>query len=218
MTLAIFDLDNTLIAGDSDHAWGQFLIEQKLVDPQIYQQKNDRFYQDYVNGTLDIMQYLEFCLAFLTKHSLETLNEARARFIDIKIKPMWLTKAFNLVEYHRKQGHNLLVITSTNRFVCEPIVKLFDIPHLIATEPEIINQQYTGKVSGIPSYQTGKVKRLMSWLKKNHQDLAGSFGYSDSHNDIPLLDIVDNPIVVDGDPDLLAYAKKHGWQSISLRT
>ncbi len=217
MTLAIFDLDNTLIAGDSDHAWGQFLVDQNIVDAEEYRKANDQFYQDYLNGQLDMNRYLEFSLAPLAAHPMEDLLRWREQFVSERIKPLLLTKAEQLVASHKAQGHFILIITATNRFVTEPVAELLGVDHLIATEPEIIDNRYTGAVSGTPSFQEGKVTRLDEWLKEQHFDLKGSYFYSDSHNDLPLLEKVDTPIAVDPDSTLESHAKKNQWQVISLR-
>lgn len=217
MTLAIFDLDNTLIAGDSDHAWGQFLADKGIVDAEVYQKANDQFYQDYLDGKLDMMRYLEFSLAPLAIHPMNDLLEWREQFVNERIKPLMLDKADALVRSHREQGHYILIITATNRFVTEPIAEHLGVDHLIATDPEIIDKRYTGAISGIPSFKEGKVTRLENWLKEQNHSLEGSYFYSDSHNDIPLLEIVDIPVAVDPDEKLESYAKKNNWKVISLR-
>lgn len=217
MALAIFDLDNTLIAGDSDHSWGQFLVSQGRVDSAQYQVINDRFFADYEAGTLDILAYAEFSLEPLSKISMTELRQLRQIFMEEIISSMMLDKAFDLLEEHRRAESQLLVITSTNRFIVEPICDALGISDLIATEPQIVGGRYTGKVSGIPSYREGKVKRLNNWLTANRQNIDGSYFYSDSINDLPLLMEVDHPIAVDPDPQLREQATAHGWQIISLR-
>ncbi len=217
MSLTIFDLDNTLISDDSDHLWGQFLVEQKLVDSEEYARANTQFYNDYCDGKLDINEYLRFALSFLAEHSLEKLHQWRKQFIDEKIRPLVLPAAQQLVDKHRNMGNQLIVITATNRFVTEPIVELFGIPNMLATEPELINGRYTGNYIEEPCYQQGKVTRLNKWLNLNNMDLTGSSFYSDSHNDIPLLEKVSHPIAVDPDPQLKIYADENHWPVISLR-
>ncbi|MEX0605655.1 MAG: HAD family hydrolase [Marinobacter sp.] len=217
MTLAIFDLDNTLLAGDSDHAWNEFLVEEGIVDAETYKHANDQFYQDYINGDLDIFRYLRFALEPLSLHEPQVLEQWRVRFLDHKIRPMLQAKATALLEHHRKQGHTLMIITATNRFVTEPVARVLDIEHLIATNPEIVNGRYTGSVEGIPSFQDGKVTRLLEWLDEHQRTLEGAWFYSDSHNDLPLLKQVTHPVAVDPDPTLAAHAEKHGWDIISLR-
>ena len=162
MTLALFDLDNTLLAGDSDHAWGEFLVEEGLVDAEAYRQANDRFYQEYLNGELDIFHYLRFALQPLTRHDLNDLLAWRERFVEQKIRPMLQSRAQALVERHREQGHTLMIITATNRFVTEPIAKLMGIEHLIATEPEMVNGRFTGEVAGVPSFQERCLRHRLS--------------------------------------------------------
>jgi len=217
MNLAIFDLDNTLISDDSDHLWGEFLVEQKLVDVDDYAHMNTQFYKDYCQGKLNIDQYLKFALSFLAEHGVEQLNKWRAQFVDEKIKPLLLPAASQLIEKHRSQGDTLIVITATNRFVTEPIVQLYNIPHMLATEPEMVNGQYTGDYVAEPCYQHGKVIRLNRWLADNNMDLEGSYFYSDSHNDIPLLERVSHPYAVDPDDKLRQHAEQHDWSIISLR-
>ena len=217
MTLAIFDLDNTLIAGDSDHAWGQFLADKGIVDAEVYRKANDQFYQDYLNGQLDMTRYLEFSLAPLAAHPMENLLQWREQFITERIKPLMLDKAQELVSFHKGLGHFILIITATNRFVTEPIAEHLGVDHLIATDPEIIDNKYTGAISGIPSFKEGKVTRLYNWMKEQGHNLEGSYFYSDSHNDIPLLDIVEIPVAVDPDPTLESHAKENNWKIMSLR-
>jgi len=217
MNLAIFDLDNTLINGDSDHAWGEFLVERNIVDRQEYAHNNDKFYHDYKLGALDINAYLHFCLKVLTEHPLEQLLAWREQFLEEKIRPMLLPKAKALIEEHRKAGDTLLIITATNRFVTEPIAQLHGINNLLASEAEKRNGRYTGKPTGIPCYQDGKITRLNQWLKQQEHSFDQSVFYSDSHNDLPLLKLVEKPVAVDPDPQLLEYASKQGWSIRSLR-
>lgn len=217
MPLALFDLDNTLIAGDSDHGWGEFLVGKKIVDADYYKQMNDQFYQDYQNGQLDMSAYLEFSLAPLGKLSYAELKQLHSQFMVEVIEPLWLTKAETLLQKHRDSGDTLMIITSTNRFVVEPICNKLNVEHLIATELEQQNDQYTGQVSGIPSYKEGKVTRLNQWLEQSDLDMAGSSFYSDSINDLPLLEIVDHPVAVDPCPKLREAALQRSWDIISLR-
>ena len=217
MKLAIFDLDNTLIAGDSDCLWGEFLTEQGYVDSEAYQAGHEKFYQEYVEGVMDIHAFLEFQLKVLADNDLAQLNEWRKNYIAEKIKPIMLKKAIALIDEHRQKGHELLIITATNRFITEPISKEFNIDNLIACEPEFIDGQYTGKVVGTPSYAEGKITRLNEWLENQQQKAEESWFYSDSHNDIPLLREVNHAIAVDADEALLSEAKKQNWPVISLR-
>jgi HAD superfamily hydrolase (TIGR01490 family) len=215
--LAIFDLDNTLLAGDSDYLWGQFLVEQGIVPQEDYERANQAFYQEYLEGTLDIHRFLAFQLAPLSQHKLSQLEKWRAQYLEEKIHPIILPQAQKLLASHRAQGHTLLIITATNRFLTEPIAHRLGVDDLIATEPEVRNGRYTGQVKGIPSYRGGKVIRLEDWLKKQALVPDLSWFYSDSHNDIELLEWVTYPIAVDPDEILKAHARAKGWTILSLR-
>lgn len=217
MSLAIFDLDNTLIADDSDFLWGQFLVDHGIVDKEYYEDANAKFYEDYKQGKLDIVEFLDFSLEPLAMHDATQLYAWREEFIETVIKPITLAAAHALVEKHRAAGDTLLVVTATNRFVTEPIVKLYGIDNLLATTPELKNGQYTGKFIGTPCFQEGKVTLLKDWLNSSHETLEGSCFYSDSHNDLPLLRLVDKPVAVDPDEKLLQAAQEAGWPIISLR-
>ena len=199
MGLALFDLDNTLIAGDSDYLWGCFLVEQGIVDGTHYERENRRFYDQYRVGELDIYEFLDFQLRPLAEHGLASLQQWRKQYVEEKISPILLPKAHELIDRHRQQGDTLVVITATNRFITAPIVELYEIPHLLATEPELQDEQYTGKVAGTPCFQDGKVERLGDWLADNQQSLDNSWFYSDSHNDLPLLNKLTHPVAVDHD-------------------
>lgn len=215
--LAIFDLDNTLIAGDSDHAWGEFLVNKNLVDSQWYKSQNDKFYADYCAGQLDIIAYSEFVFSFLAQHDVAYLQHLHQQFMNEVIKPIMLPKAQALIEKHRAAGDELLIITATNRFITQAIGEAFGIPQVLATEPEQINGCYTGKVNGVPCYKEGKITRFQTWLAQNKQSFKSVTFYSDSHNDLPLLKKVDVPVAVDPDEVLLQYAQKHHWLILSLR-
>lgn len=217
MSLALFDLDNTLIAGDSDHAWGDFLVRKGLVDAEVYKTTNDRFYREYQQGTLDIHEYLAFSLRPLTQYSTTEMLDHRVEFIETWIRPLVLPAALELLERHRQQGDRLLIITATNRFITAPIAELLGVADLIAVEPEFIDGRYTGRVTGTPSFREGKVTRLASWLQQESLGLEGSWFYSDSQNDLPLLQQVDNPVAVDPDDTLRQHAERQGWPVISLR-
>jgi len=217
MALAIFDLDNTLIAGDSDHSWGEFLVNRNLVDQGHYKTTNDKFYTDYENGCLDIFKYLEFSLTALVGLSQNKLNNLHRQFMAEMIDPLKQPKAARLIQQHRLAGDRLLVVTATNSFVAEPIVKSLGINELLATDPEIIDGCFTGKIVGTPTYQHGKVERLNSWLQENNETLDGSCFYSDSINDLPLLLEVARPIAVDPDDALRQEALHRHWEIISLR-
>ena len=217
MSLAIFDLDNTLLGDDSDYLWGQFLVEQQLVDREFYERENRRFYQEYKSGDLDILEFLAFSLEPLTRIESETLTNLHRQFMCEKIEPVMLPKAKSLLESHRGKGHTLLIITATNSFITGPIAEALGVEHLIATNPEIIDGRYTGLVEGTPCFREGKVSRLENWLSRNQLNLEGSFFYSDSHNDLPLLELVTQPVAVDPDDTLAQHAESKGWPVISLR-
>ena len=217
MSLAIFDLDNTLIAGDSDHGWGEFLVAKQIVDADYYQRMNDQFYRDYQNGELDMLAYLQFALKPLADNTPETLQKLHQQFMEEVIAPIWQPKAEALLQQHRNAGDFLLVITSTNRFIVEPICQQLGVDDLIATEPEKIDGRYTGNIIGVPSYQEGKVTRLNQWLAENNHSMTGACFYSDSINDLPLLRVVDRPVAVDPCDALRAEAERRNWEIISLR-
>jgi HAD superfamily hydrolase (TIGR01490 family) len=217
MALTIFDLDETLIAADSDHEWGQFVVDKGLVDAQKHKKKNDDFYEQYKAGQLDIDEYLQFSCSVLTQYSIEDLHRFRSEFVAQRILPIILDKAQDLVKKHRELGDTLLVITSTMEFVTRPIVDEFGIDILIAPDPEIVSNRYTGRIVGVPSFAAGKVTRLEQWLANRQDSLEGSSFYSDSHNDLPLLRLVDNPVAVDPDPILREKAEENQWPIISLR-
>jgi HAD superfamily hydrolase (TIGR01490 family) len=218
MNLALFDLDNTLLSGDSDFEWGEFLIAQGVLDREVHEARNRAFYEQYKNGTLDIHEFLNFQLRPLSRHPRRELDAWHRQFMRERILPVIGQKARDLVAKH--QGDLCVVVTATNSFVTAPIAREFGIEHLIATEPAHVNGQFTGEVSGIPSFREGKVTRLEAWLAARGQTLASfdrSWFYSDSLNDLALLSRVTDPVAVDPDATLRAHAEKHGWPIISLR-
>ena len=215
--LALFDLDNTLLAGDSDHGWGEFMVAQGLVDGADYGAKNDTFYQDYLAGNLDMVAYAEFALAPLMQYSATELNSIHQQFMQTTVIPMIAPKTQALLKQHRDAGDVLVIVTATNDFITAPIAEHLAIPHLIATPTEIINGRYTGKLSGAPCFQAGKIDKLNTWMAQNGHTIEGACFYSDSHNDIPLLALVEVPIVVDPDTTLQAHALANDWPQISLR-
>lgn len=217
MTLAIFDLDNTLLAGDSDYEWGQFLVNKGIVDKDVYEQANIHFLEQYQQGQLDIHEFAQFAFQPLVENSLDDLLSWRKTFLQEVIAPLMTTKAKDLVKYHQQQEHTLLVMTATNRFITAPIVESFGIPHLIATDPKQVNGHYIAEIEGIPCFQEGKVERLKAWLNDHNEDLDGSIFYSDSHNDLPLLKMVETAIAVDPDEKLKQVAEDLSWDIISLR-
>lgn len=217
VTLAIFDLDNTLIAGDSDNLWGVYLVEQGVVDAETYGEANERFFRQYRQGTLDIHAYLRFALAPLAENDPESLWQWRRSFVERMIRPIVLPAAVDLVASHRRRGDYTLILTATNRFVTEPIAALFGVDELIATRPEWRDGRFTGDVIGTPTFREGKVDALNQWLADHEESLDGSVFYSDSHNDLPLLERVSEPVAVDPDQQLLETAQQRGWRIISLR-
>jgi HAD superfamily hydrolase (TIGR01490 family) len=216
MTLAIFDLDHTLITGDSDYLWGEYMVENNIVDEQEFRSRNEIYYQDYQRGTLDNEQYLEFALKPLTQYSIEELYAWRADYVEKWIKPIVAPGARELLDNHRNQNHELLIISATHLFVTAPIAQLLGVPTVLSTEPEIIDNRYTGRYLGTPTYQEGKVTALHEWLAKSVQRMDGSYFYSDSINDLALLEKVDHPITVHPDEQLEAIAEERGWPIINL--
>lgn len=217
MSLAIFDLDNTLLSIDSDHAWGEFLLEQGAVDPVAYREANERFMADYNAGTLDMDAFLAMALKPLADNSPEQLSAWHQQFMASKIEPHILPKAEELLARHRTKGDTLLIITATNRFITAPIAERLGVDHLIAVNPEVKDGHYTGRVSGIPSFREGKVTRLNKWLEDQDLTLEGAWFYSDSHNDLPLLEEVEHPVAVDPDDTLRKVAEERQWRIMSLR-
>lgn len=217
VSLAIFDLDNTLIAGDSDHSWGEFLVSKQLVDAIEYRRQNDLFYQAYKDGTLDIRAYQRFALAPLARFHPHELTELHREFMATSIQPLMLDKATALLQYHRQQGDFLLIITATNSFITHPIAKHLGVDDILATDPEVIDGRYSGEIVGTPCFQDGKVTRLQDWLLTNEQSLDDSYFYSDSINDLPLLEQVTHPVAVDPDERLRHVAQTRNWPIISLR-
>lgn len=217
MRLAIFDLDNTLLAGDSDYLWGQFLVEQGVVERVAYERENQRFYDEYKAGTLDIEAFCHFSFAPLAAHDLPTLLGWREQFVQTKILPVIAPLAPALLERHRMQGDHLMITTATNRFVTEPIAELLGVDTLIATDPEFVDGRYTGRLAGLANFQGGKVVRLNRWLDQQQPPFEHLSCYSDSRNDLPLLERADAAVAVDPDDVLRAEAQRRGWPVISLR-
>jgi HAD superfamily hydrolase (TIGR01490 family) len=220
MRLVLFDLDNTLLTGDSDYEWGQFLIDRGVLDRETYEAQNRSYYDQYVGGTLDIHEYLGFALRPLAEHPPNDLDHWHADFMRLRIEPMITPAARELVRGHLEAGDLCAIITATNSFVTAPIAKTFGVSHLIATEPEMQGARFTGRVRGTPCFREGKVKRLDEWLGSQGKRLADfreSVFYSDSHNDLPLLERVTRPVAVDADGALAAEAARRGWATMSLR-
>lgn len=214
---ALFDLDETLLLGDSDKTWGDFLAERNIVERESFTKKNHQFYQDYVDGTLDIHKYHEFCLEPLINNPIEMMEALRSEFIEEKIKAMIPAKARALVKEHQEKGHECIIITATQSFVTRPIAALFNVQHLIATEPEILEGRYTGKLEGTPCFQAGKITRFHEWLDTHQVKLSAIphiYAYSDSYNDLPLLELAHTPVAVNPDQRLSKHAQNLGWQVI----
>jgi HAD superfamily hydrolase (TIGR01490 family) len=220
LQLAIFDLDNTLLNGDSDYNWSLFLIEHGVLDSDLYKERNEQFFKEYQSGNLDVIAYCEFQFKTLKDNPRELLDELRSDYVKKIINPMITKEAKDLVESHRKENHKLLIITATNSYITRPIADLFGIEDLIGTDLEELNGEFTGKVSGLPSFQEGKIIRLNSWLEKRgliFEELEKTFFYSDSMNDIPLLEKVSNPVAANPDEILEKKAIKENWPIIYLR-
>ena len=218
MRLALFDLDNTLLAGDSDFEWAQFLIEKDVLDREVYEARNRRFYEMYKAGTLDIREFLDFQLKPLARHKRKQLDQWHVEFMQKKILPIITQKSRDLIHSHREDAR--VIITATNSFVTRPIARELGIENLIATEPEEVDGEFTGRVSGVPSFREGKVERLKAWMAEHDikwESVAESWFYSDSLNDLPLLSIVSHPVAVDPDETLKEHALGKDWRVISLR-
>jgi len=215
--LALFDLDNTLLGGDSDHAWGDYLCARGILDGVAYKARNDAFYQDYLAGRLDIAAYLNFSLEILGRSEMAQLEQWHREFMRDCVEPIILAKGEALLDEHRRAGDKLLIITATNRFVTAPIAARLGVDTLLATECEMAGGRYTGRTTDVPCYKEGKVTRLNRWLAETGSSLEDSCFYSDSINDLALLQRVTRPVAVDPDPKLRAEAEQRGWPIISLR-
>lgn len=221
MQLALFDLDHTLLSGDSDYEWTQFLISIGVLDKATFEVENDRFYAQYKDGTLNIHQFLDFQLTPLAQNTREDLERWHADFMARYIRPMLGAKARNLVTTHQANGDLCALVTATNAFVTGPIARELGIAHLIATVPVQENGRFTGATRGVPSFRDGKIKRVESWLESMGLwwgNFERSWFYSDSLNDLPLLQRVTDPVVVDPDDTLRAHAAAAGWPIINLHS
>lgn len=218
MTLVFFDLDETLLDGDSDYEWGRYLASTGKVDRTTYEKENERFYREYLAGTFDILEFLDFALKPLAENPYTELCQWRSQFVESCIRPMIKAKAHELIGQHREAGDDLVIITSTNRFIVEPICELLGIEHLIATEAARVNGEFTGEVQGVPCFGPGKVTRARQWAGSHAKSLQDSYFYTDSYNDLPLLEQVAHPVAVDADEKLAAHASEHGWKQISLKS
>ena len=220
MDLVLFDLDNTLLAGDSDFEWAQFLISKGVLDKEVHEARNQVFYDQYKAGTLDIFEFLDFQLKPLARHSRAQLDAWHREFMETRIRPMMTAKSQALVRAQLESGAVVAVVTATNSFVTGPIARAFGIPHLVATIPAQENGAFTGKPRGTPAFKAGKIERVEAWLESLGlcwESFEKSSFYSDSHNDLPLMNKVANPVAVDPDDTLRAHASAHGWPVISLR-
>jgi HAD superfamily hydrolase (TIGR01490 family) len=217
MTLAIFDLDHTLLDGDSDYLWGEFMVENQIVDEEEYRSRNEKFYQDYQRGELDNDRYLEFCLQPLTLHSIDNLHRWRSDFVKTWIEPIIAPGSRALLDIHRSRGDTMMIISATNLFITAPIAELLDIPYILSTEPEVVDNRYTGRYLGTPTYMEGKVIALEAWLANSSHNLEGSYFYSDSINDLALLEQVSFPVAVNPDEKLSLIAKQRDWRVMDLR-
>jgi len=218
--LGLFDLDNTLLACDSDYEWGQFLVDRGVLAREEYEAQNAAFFEQYKAGTLDIHEYLGFALRPLAAHTPQDLERWHAEFMRSRIVPRITPGARALVRRHLEAGELCAIVTATNSFVTAPIAREFAVPHLIATEPESRDGRFTGRVAGTPCFREGKIRRVEDWLAgmgRRLEDFTDSHFYSDSHNDLPLLERVRRPVAVDPDPQLAAEAARRGWPVISLR-
>ena len=211
MKLALFDLDHTLLNIDSDHAWGEFLISKQLVDESAHRSRNDQFYQDYMAGTLDAVAYNEFVFEFLSQHDMSYLQGIHAEFMQDVILPAMRPKGCEAIARHKQLGHDIVMITATNSFVVQPIAQAFDIENLIASNPEVVDGRYTGRLQGEPCFQVGKLHHLKQWLSERNAQIEESWGYSDSFNDRFLLEFVGHPVAVNPDTRLHAHALAHHW-------
>ena len=218
MNLALFDLDYTLLTGDSDHAWGEFLVEEGVVDGAEYKRKNDFYWAQYKSGTLDIREYLAFTLASIAGKSAAELVPLHQRYMAARIEPMIGPKALALLANHAEDL--CAIVTATNAFITAPIAARFGVSHLIACDVEMVDGRYTGRPIGEPSFRDGKVTRVKQWLGtmgRQLQDFDRSYFYSDSHNDLALMNAVTHPVAVDPDDSLKAHAQANGWPVISTR-
>jgi HAD superfamily hydrolase (TIGR01490 family) len=217
MALAIFDLDHTLLNGDSDYLWGEYMVANKIVDADVYQRENKTFLEDYLRGDLDNEVYLKFALKPLTQYPMDRLYAWRNDYVSTWIQPIIAKGTQALLDKHRAQGDELIIISATNLFITAPISKLLGIDQILSTEPEIIDNQYTGRYLGTPTFKEGKVTVLNEWLKSSKHSLDDSYFYSDSINDLPLLEQVATPVAVNPDEKLFNIATQRGWQILDLR-
>ena len=220
MHLALFDLDNTLLAGDSDYEWTQHLLSKGILDRETFEARNKEFYEQYKAGKLNIVEFLDFQLQSLARNSRADLEAWHDEFMAERILPILGPKSRELVKRHQDAGDLCAVVTATNSFVTGPICRELGIDHLIATIAAQENGQFTGKPRGMPSFREGKIARVESWLESIGlwwSSFERSWFYSDSLNDLPLLSKVSDPVAVDPDDTLHAHATNEGWKIMSLR-
>jgi HAD superfamily hydrolase (TIGR01490 family) len=217
VSVALFDLDNTLLGGDSDYLWGEFLVSVGAVPAKAHQQANERFFAQYQAGELDVDAFLAFQLKPLADNDVMSLLAWRERFVRELIAPLVLAKGRELIADHRRRNHCIAIVTSTNAFITRPIADLLGIEHLLATEPEFDGRRYTGRYLGKACSGSGKVHRVNEWATRQGLSLDDSWFYSDSYQDLPLLSTVEHPVAVDPDDELQRHAKLHGWPIVSLR-
>lgn len=211
MALALFDLDHTLLCGDSDHSWGEFLAERAIVDPRRYAERSHFYFTEYLAGRLDIDEFLAFQLAPLAGEPFEAFVPIRDEYIEQRVRPLITPAAAEMVAHHRNCGDTLVIVTATNDFITRPIADLFGIEHLICTELELVDGVFTGRIVGKPCFREGKIDKLRDWMANSGDDLRGSWFYSDSHNDLPLLEQVQHPVAVNPDPILEREATRRNW-------
>ena len=220
MNLALFDLDGTLIPQDSDHAFGEFVVTLGWADAQEFRRRNDAFYADYLAGRLDMDAYVDFATGPWRDRTPAELDQATARFLDLVVRPMLTPAALALVLGHQQAGDIVAIVTATNEFVTRPIAALFGVDELIATElTRNAAGRVTGAIAGVPAYREGKVARLQDWLGARGlalSDFERSIFYSDSTNDLPLLERVSNPVATNPGPALERIAQERGWPVLKL--
>lgn len=213
-TIALFDLDETLIHGDTPSAWNLFAVQNHMINDNTYQEKGEALYQDYLDGCLNIKRYMEHCLQSIKGHTPEEIAPLVTQFIKENVKPRVYQEAWETLKYHKKQGHHLLLISASSSHIVAPIATMLGMDTCISTDPEIKDRRYTGTMTGIPSFQSGKVTRFKAWLNQANINVKETWFYSDSLNDIPLLEYADNPVVTNPVPQLEAVAKEKNWPVI----
>ncbi len=216
MNLAIFDLDHTLLHDDSDRGWNDFLVTLGVVDPDEHKANNERWYREYASGNLDIREYNRWAFRLHREFGTQKVSAWRDQYVNDVVPGMVAKRTPEILDGHRENGDDILVITATSRFIAGPIVDSLGIEHCLGIDIEQVDGEYTGEIVGIPTFQGGKVDALKQWLQ-GRPDYSSTSFYSDSHNDLPLLKQVDRPVVVDGDERLLAHADANGWLSTSFR-